>query len=75
MFGEGISITDLMALLNQIRTKELVLHVKVINGEWQELSKKSFKEMLDAITGGKVRQADDIRLRLMAKGSQSVPGR
>ncbi len=72
MFGEGISVMDLMGLLNQIRTKELVLHIKVIDGEWQELSKKSFKEMVDAIGAGKIRQADDIRLRLTAKGTQAV---
>jgi hypothetical protein len=67
MFGEGISLVDLMQLLNAIRQKELVLQVKIIDEPWADLSQTVLLAMIQAVTSGKITQSDDIRLRLFSK--------
>lgn len=68
MFGEGIGITDLFALLNSIRDRsDLQLEVKVLDSPWLPISVPVIKDMIVAIKGGKVQGANDIRLRLHAK--------
>lgn len=63
-FGEGISIPDLMQLVQAIKSKELTLQVKVLDGEWKDLNKDQFKNMLQAIVTGKLTNSADIRARL-----------
>jgi hypothetical protein len=67
MFGEGISLLDLMGLLKVIREKNLVLQVKIIDGEWEDLSKSTIDKMVTSITAGTITHTSDIRLRLFAK--------
>lgn len=63
-FGEGISIPDLMQLVQAIKSKELTLQVKVLDGEWKTLDKHVFKDMLQAIMMGQLTNSADIRARL-----------
>lgn len=67
MLGEGISITDLMTLLQSIRAKRLTLQVKIIDNDWQNISPLVIKEMIVAVNGGKITKTEDIRLRLFQK--------
>jgi hypothetical protein len=67
MFGEGITILDLMALLKAIREKDLILQVKIIDGEWETLSGPVITKMISAITLGSITSSSDIRLRLFSK--------
>jgi len=66
MFGEGITIYDLMGLLKAIREKNLTLQVKIIDGPWENLSAAILSRMIEAITDGSITQSSDIRLRLFA---------
>lgn len=70
MLGDGISLLDLAALLKAIREKDLLLEVKIGDGQWEGLSKVTIGKMLTAVTSGGITQATDIRLRLFAKGGQ-----
>ena len=70
MLGDGISLLDLAALLKSIREKDLLLEVKVGDGQWEGLTKITINKMLATVTSGEVTQASDIRLRLFAKGAQ-----
>lgn len=65
-FGEGISIPDLMQLVQAIKQKELTLQIKVLDGEWATLNKEVFRNMLQAITTGKLTNVADIRARLFS---------
>jgi hypothetical protein len=67
MIGNGISLLDLMELWNSIKTKDLVLQVKITDGEWEDISKAVISKMITAVTSGKITQTDDIRLRLFAE--------
>lgn len=67
MFGEGVSIVDLMQLLNAIRAKNLVLQAKITDGQWETLNGDTIKAMIIAVTDGLITQSSDIRLRLFAK--------
>jgi hypothetical protein len=67
MFGAGISLVDLMGLLNAVKNKDLTLQVKIIDDEWEDISKDVIGKMVKAITSGRITQANDIRLRLFAK--------
>jgi hypothetical protein len=69
MFGDGISILDLTRLLGAIRQKELVLQVKILDGDWREFSRAALVDMVNAILGAKVNDSGDIRARLHAKGA------
>lgn len=69
MFGEGISLVDLMALLTAIRNKNLTLQVKVIDGPWQDISQTVIGDMLNAVNTGRITQSSDIRLRLFERGA------
>jgi hypothetical protein len=71
MFGEGVSIPDLIQLLNAVRKKDLVLQSKILDGPWETLTGVQVKAMLAAVTQGKVEGPQDIRLRLFSKSSQS----
>lgn len=64
MFGEGISLTDLMGLLAAIRAKNLVLQVKITDGDWRTLSNAVIADMVETISSGKIGGANDIRCRL-----------
>lgn len=72
MFGEGVSILDLMALLKVIREKDLILQVKIIDEQWETLSGAVVTKMIKAITKGSITQSSDIRLRLFAKSGQKA---
>jgi len=67
MFGEGISITHLLALLQSIRTRNLTLQVKIIDGDWKDISALAIGEMIEAINEQKITKTEDIRLRLFQK--------
>lgn len=69
MFGEGIGVTDLFVLLNAVKSKDLVLEVKILDKSWEPLSSAILKEMIQTISSGKVGNGGDIRLRLHAKAS------
>jgi hypothetical protein len=56
-----------MELWNSIKTKDLVLQVKITDGEWEDISKAVISKMITAVTSGKITQTDDIRLRLFAE--------
>ncbi|HEX6826575.1 MAG TPA: hypothetical protein VF077_09705 [Nitrospiraceae bacterium] len=64
MIGEGISFMDLMQLGKAVKDKELTLQIKVLDGEWKNLDKQQFGEMLAAIVSGKLTNTSDIRARL-----------
>ena len=64
MFGEGISLLDLTQLLKAIREKDLVLQVKIIDDEWQDLNKNAIHKILNSILGNRVNKTNDIRMRL-----------
>jgi len=64
-FGEGILITDLIPLLSSIRNKPVLrLDVKVLDGPWEPISSLVIKNMILAINTNKIREGQDIRLRL-----------
>jgi hypothetical protein len=67
MFGEGVSLIDLTVLLKAIRDKDLVLQVKIIDGEWENLSGGAITRMIASITMGNITHSKDIRLRLFKK--------
>lgn len=69
MFGKGISLFDLSSLLTAIRSKDLILQVKITEGEWEDISQSVVKKMVQTITKGEVTSSDDIKLRLFAKTS------
>ena len=64
MFGDDISLLDLMALLKGIRDKNLTLQVKIGEEVWEVLSKGTITKMLTTVVSGKVTSTNDIRLRL-----------
>ena len=64
MFGDDISLLDLMALLKGIRDKNLTLQVKIGEEVWEVLSKSTITKMLTTVVSGKVTSTNDIRLRL-----------
>jgi len=72
MFGEGITIYDLMSLLKAIREKNLTLQVKIIDGEWETLSAHIVNKMIKAITLGSISNDSDIRLRLFVEKRSDV---
>jgi len=67
MFGEGISLVELIPLLTAIRQKDLILQVKILDGEWENFSGAVIGNMVKAITLETVTQSKDIRLRLFKK--------
>lgn len=67
MIGEGISMLDLMQLGKAVKAKELTLQIKVLDGDWKDLNKQQFAEMLAAILEGKLSNTSDIRARLYSK--------
>jgi hypothetical protein len=67
MFGAGISLLDLMGLLNAVKAKDLTLQVKITDSEWQDISKDAIGKMVKSITSGEITKASDIRLRLFKK--------
>lgn len=67
MIGEGISVLDLMALGKAVKDKDLTLQIKVLDGEWADLDKVVFKNMLEAVLSGKLSSTADIRARLYSK--------
>ena len=73
MFGDGVSILDLTRLLTAVREKDLVLQVKILDGNWADVSRSTIQDMLRAITTGAVSGSGDIRLRLFAKAAPSSP--
>jgi hypothetical protein len=64
MFGDDISLLDLMALLKGIRDKNLTLQVKIGEEAWEVLSKGIITKMLTTVVSGKVTSTNDIRIRL-----------
>lgn len=72
MFGEGISMLDLVALLNAIRAKKLVLQVKINDAPWENLSADVIKNMTIAVTNGCITQSNRIRLQLFEKQEHST---
>ncbi len=66
MIGEGISMLDLMQLGKAVKDKKLTLQIKVLDGEWKNLDKQQFGEMLAAIVSGSLSNTSDIRARLYA---------
>lgn len=66
MIGEGISMLDLMQLGKAVKDKKLTLQIKVLDGEWKNLDKQQFGEMLAAIVEGRLSSTSDIRARLYA---------
>jgi hypothetical protein len=66
MFGDDISLLDLVALLKGIRDKNLILQVKIGEEAWQVISKDVVTKMLSTVVSGKVSHTNDIRLRLFA---------
>jgi len=70
MFGEGISLLDLTSLLKAIRDKNLVLQVKVVDEQWEDISKNVISKMVKMITSGNITQSNDIKLRLFGKNPQ-----
>jgi hypothetical protein len=72
MFGEGVSFLDLTTLFKAIREKNLTLHVKVANDEWEELSGAVVTKMIRAINAGTIVDSSDIRLRLFCKDKQII---
>ena len=67
MFGQGISLVDLMTLLKAIREKDLLLQVKIADEAWENLSGNSITKMIKVITSGSITKSSDIRLRLFNK--------
>jgi hypothetical protein len=67
MLGNGLSLVDLMQLLNAIRQKDLILQVKIIDGPWEELSQNVLLAMIQVVTTGKISLGNEIRLRLLHK--------
>jgi hypothetical protein len=67
MIVEGISIMDLMQLGKAVKDKKLTLQIKVLDGEWKDLDKDQFKNMLEAIMAGQLTTTADIRARLYSK--------
>ena len=66
MFGDDISLLDLMALLKGIRDKNLILQVKIGEEVWEVISKDVVTKMLSTIVSGKISHTNDIRLRLFS---------
>lgn len=64
MFGEDISLLNLVALLKAIREKNLTLEIKISDGGWEKLSKAVIGKMLEKIMSGTITSSNDIRLRL-----------
>jgi hypothetical protein len=67
MFGDDISLLDLMALLKGIRDKNLTLQVKIGEEAWEVLSKNTITKMLTTVVSGKVTSTNDIRLKLFGQ--------
>jgi hypothetical protein len=64
-FGEGIPLTDLYHLLTSIRSKiSLQLDAKILDGPWEPISPLVIKNMILAINTGKIRDGQEIQLRL-----------
>jgi hypothetical protein len=68
MLGEGISMLDLGLLVKAARDKDLVLQVKIMDGNWEDFNAVQLKKMITSITSGNVTSSADIRMRLFAKG-------
>jgi hypothetical protein len=66
VFGEGISLYDLAALLKVIRIRGLTLQVKITDRPWENLSLAVINQMTTAISSGVIKGSSDIRLRLFA---------
>jgi len=64
MIGKDISVLDLMQLGKAVKDKDLTLQIKVLDGEWKDLDKEVFKNMLQAIMTGQLSSTADIRARL-----------
>lgn len=64
IFGEGISLDELLNLLRAIREKRLQLRVKIIDEPWEELSVRAVTKMIAAIMVGRIRSPDTIKLEL-----------
>lgn len=67
MIGNGVSIFDLTKLLKAINDKDLVLQVKILDGEWADFDKNQLANMIQAILAGSLSSSADIRARLYAK--------
>lgn len=66
MFGDDISLIDLIALLKGIRDKNLTLQVKIGDEPWKVISKDVVTKMLSTVVSGKISSTNDIRLRLFS---------
>jgi hypothetical protein len=64
MFGQGVSVTDLFLLLNAIRSNNLKLEVKILEEPWAEFNSEVLKEIIKAINDKKIKNGEEIRLRL-----------
>jgi hypothetical protein len=64
MFGEGISLDDLLTLLRAIREKKLQLRIRILDEPWEELSPRAITRLVAAILAGKVRSPDTVKLEL-----------
>lgn len=67
MLGNGIGLAELMQLLNSVREKKLTLQVKVVDNEWEDISKDVVKKMIKAVESNEIIQGNDIKLRLFEK--------
>lgn len=64
VFGEGISLDELINLLRAIREKRLQLRIKIVDEPWEELSVRAITKMIAAIMVGRIRSPDTIKLEL-----------
>lgn len=71
MLGEGIALPDVLQLFRVVREKNLQLDVKILDNGWEPVTQASVTAMIKAIIEGKIKAADDIRLRLHAV--ESIP--
>lgn len=67
MFGDGVTLDDLLSLFRAIRANDLKLQVKITMHPWEDLSPAVVTKMTAAILGGQIKNGEDIRLRLFAK--------
>ncbi len=67
MFGDGISLDDLITLLRVIREHHLTLQVKITDKPWEDISPRVITKMVTEISAGVITGGNDIRLRLFTK--------
>jgi pantothenate kinase-related protein Tda10 len=71
MLGDGISMLDLVALFKAVLDKDLTLQVKILDEQWEDISRPVITTMITTIGSGKITQANDIRLRLFEKNGKA----